>query len=406
MEKVIFIVCDGISDRPIAEFDRKTPLEAAFTPNLDQLTKRGISGVMHTIDIGIRPGSDVSHLALFGYDPLIYYTGRGPFEVAGLGMELKKGDVAFRVNAGTVDEKMLALDRRAGRIDDTTPLAEILNGTVIEEVEFLLKPGTGHRLGLIMRGKDLSGKISDADPHVSGVKVYQVKPLDESPEAKRTAKILNQFLEFAHHTLKEAVFNQRREKQGLLPANYLLVRGAGMTPKLPGFKEKYGLKACCLAGAGLYKGIGRLLGMKVVEVPGATGKTDSKIENKIKKALELIDRFDFFFIHFKAADTLAEDGDYQGKKEFIEKIDRAVKPLLDLKNALIVITADHSTACNLKAHTADDVPVTIISSNVRDDEVERFGERTCAKGRLGHLKGIQLMPIIIDLMGLAQLFGA
>jgi 2,3-bisphosphoglycerate-independent phosphoglycerate mutase len=406
MEKVIFIVCDGLSDRPIPELGRKTPLEAASTPNLDRLVKEGISGVMNTIEIGVRPGSDVAHLSLFGYDPNVYYTGRGPYEVAGVGMDLKEGDVAFRANMGTVDENMVVLDRRAGRIDSTEEFEKLFNGTIIDGVEFQLKKGTGHRIGLLIRGKGISDKISDGDPHKINVKIHEILPLDSSDEAKFTAGVLNKFLKQTHEVLKELASNKERKKNNLPEANYILIRGPGKLPKLPSFKEKYGLDAVCIAGAGLYKGIARILGMDVLDVEGATGKPDTNIHNKIKKVIENFDKYNFFFVHIKAADSLGEDGNYQGKMEFIEKIDKALPPLFSLKNTLIVVTADHTTACTLKAHTADDVPLVIHGAEVRDDDVEMFGERSCAKGRLGHIRGLNLMPIIIDLMGLAQLFGA
>jgi len=273
-------------------------------------------------------------------------------------------------------------------------------------VTFLLKKGTGHRLGVIMRGEGLSAKITDPDPHCLGVKVYKSEARDDSREAKFTAKVLNKFLENAHELLAELPSNQRREKEGKFPANYVLVRGAGEYPRIPSFRDKYGLKSVCIAGAGLYKGIGRILGMDVVKVKGATGKPESDIIAKSKKAVSLQRNYDFFFIHFKGADTLGEDGDYEGKKKFIEKIDAAIKPLMKVKNALILVTADHSTPCVLKAHSADDVPVLIHSRHVRDDDVEHFNERESVKGRLGHIFGLQLMPIVLDLMGIAELFGA
>lgn len=406
MRKVIFIVCDGLSDRPIPDLGYKTPLEAANKLNLDKLAKRGILGAMNTVDIGVRPGSDTSHLALFGYDPNVYYSGRGPFEAAGIGMDLKEGDVAFRANMGTVDENLVVIDRRAGRIDDTEPFVSILNGTKIEDVTFYLKAGTGHRLGLIMRGNGLSPKITDSDPHEVGVKVKKALPKDNSKEAKKTAEILNRFLDYAYKKIKDLPVNKERIKNLKPPANYILVRGAGSLPHFPSFKERYGLKACCIAGAGLYRGIAKVLGMDIIKVAGATGKPDSKIENKIKEAIKLLKSYDFIFVHIKGADTLGEDGNFLGKKLFIEKIDKAVAPLLKLKDTLIVITADHSTPCLLKKHSADDVPVLIVGEDVRSDDLTTFDERTCHKGRLGHIKGLNLMPIIIDLMGLAELFGA
>ena len=406
METVFLVICDGIGDRPIAELKRKTPLEAAKTPNLDRLASEGITGAMHTIDIGVRPGSDTAHLALLGYDVDAYYTGRGPFEVAGVKMAVKSGDVCWRVNMGTVDAKLMVVDRRAGRIDDVGEFAKLLNGTKIDGVTFLLKKGTGHRMGMIMRGKGLSAEITDVDPHEVGVKVWQAKPKSPGRKAAFTAGVLNKFLERAHKKIRDLPVNKEREKLGKLSANYLLARGAGEYPDIPSFKDKYGLTAACVAGAGLYKGIGRVLEMTVIEVKGATGKPDSDVKAKIRKATRLKKDFDFIFVHIKGADTLGEDGDFRGKTTFIEKVDAAMAPMLKLKDALVVVTADHSTPCTLKNHSADDVPILMHGSEVRDDHVKHFNERECARGRLGHIRGMHLMPIVIDLMGLAEMFGA
>ncbi len=406
MDKVFLVICDGIGDRPIPELARKTPLEVAKTPNLDKLAQGGISGAMHTLERGVKPGSDTAHLSLFGYDPNVYYTGRGPFEVAGIDMEVKPGDVCMRMNMATVDGGLKVLDRRAGRIDNTSEFADLFNGVEIDGVKFLLKKSTAYRLGLVMRGKGLSSAITGSDPKAVGIKIKESKPKDDSAEAKFTAEVLNKFLEMAHQKLKNLKSNKKRVKEGKLAANYFLVRGAGVHPDMPSFEEKYGLKAACIAGAGLYKGIGKMLGMKVVKVKGATGKPDSDLKAKVKKALELQKTHDFMFLHFKGADSLGEDGDYKGKIKFIEKIDAAMKPFLSLKNSLVVVTADHSTPCGLKDHSGDDVPVTMKSDQVRDDEVEHFNERECAKGRLGQLRGAHLMPIIVDLIGIAQKFGA
>lgn len=406
MDKVILMVCDGLGDRPIGQLNRKTPLEAAKTPNLDRLARGGISGAMNTVDIGVRPGSDTAHLAILGYDPNVYYTGRGPFEVAGIDMEVKAGDICLRADMGTVDDNLKVIDRRAGRIEDTGEFAELFDKTVIDGVTFSLKKGTGHRVGMILRGEGLSDKISDGDPHIEGVKLHPIEPKHNTQEAKFTAQVLNKFLGISQQKLKKLPSNLKREKEGKLPANYFLLRGAGVLPVLPSFKDKYGLKAVCISGGGLYKGIAKLIGMETLVTKGATGKPDSNLKAKIAQVIKDFKNYDFFFVHFKGADTLGEDGDWEGKIKYIEKIDQAIEPLFKLDNVLIVVTADHSTPCALKAHSADDVPVTIYGEHVRDDDVAHFNERECAKGRLGHIRGLNLMPIIIDLMGLAELFGA
>lgn len=406
MNKAILIICDGLSDRPIDELGGKTPLEAALKPNLDELSRRGVNGLMHTIDIGIRPGSDVAHLSIFGYDPYTYYTGRGPFEVAGIGMDFKEKDIAFRGNFATVDPALTITDRRAGRIDNTQDLIEELTKIKIEGGRFIFKKGVAHRVGVILRGDDLSAKISDNDPHITYEKVQKVYPLDNKPSSKKTAKIVNRFLEKAYQVLAAHPLNKKRVQMGLLPANYLLLRGAGQVPNLIPFSQKYGLTSACIAGAGLYKGVGKMLGMKVINVSGTTGKEDSDISAKIKAAIKALNDHDFVFVHIKAADTLAEDGNFLGKKEFIEKIDKALAPTLKLTDTFIIVTADHTTASTLKMHTSDPVPIVIAGRGVRTDHVSSFGERAVAGGKLGFIRGEHLMKIILDLMGKAPLFGA
>lgn len=401
-DKVFLVICDGLGDRPIAEFSERTPLEAAETPNLDRLAKEGVCGLMDPIGPGIIPHSDNAHLCLFGYDPKTYYPGRGPFEVAGLNMKVQPGDICLRANMGTINAKGEIVDRRAGRIDDISEYVKMFNGIEIDGITFLLKPGVAYRLGVIMRGKGLSAQITDVDPRQVGVEILKAKPKDDSQEAKFTAATLNKFVQMAKEKLRDYPANIIREQQGKLPANCFLLRGAGKYPDLPSFNDRYGLRAVVMAGGGLYKGIGRLLGMKVTEVKGATGKPDTDIQAKINQAIRLFDDYDFFFIHIKATDSLGHDGNYQGKKEFIAKIDKAMSPFLELKKALVIVTADHSTPCELKDHSTDSVPLLIHGRQIQPDQVISFGERACLKGSLGKIKGLDLMPLIIKLLPLIK----
>jgi len=406
MHKVLLIICDGLSDRPIYELGGKTPLEAAATPNLDKLASRGITGVMHTVDIGVRPGSDVAHLSIFGYDTAKYYTGRGPFEAAGLGMNIQPQDVACRGNFATVTSDFFLADRRAGRIDNTGDLLKSLEKINISGVKIFLKKGLEHRVAVLFRGKNLDGRVSDTDPHEVGAKILKAKPLVDSVKAKKTAKLINEFVSKSYEILKNHPVNKKKARSGLPAANIVLLRGAGSLPQLPSFKEKYHLTAACIAGAGLYKGIGKLLGMDIIAVTGATGKLDTNLPAKIKAATAAFSKYDFVFIHIKACDNLSEDGDFLGKKKFIEKIDRSLSPLVKRDDILIVVTADHTTSSVLKMHTADPVPLLIAGKNLHTDYVTQFGEREVAVGRLGHIQGKHLMPIILDFLGRAPLYGA
>ena len=407
LEKVVVLIYDGLGDRPISEFGGKTPLEYADTPNFDKLAQNSICGMMHTLGRGLRPGSDTAHLAIFGYDISKYYPGRGPIEIAGLGIDLEDGDVALRGNMATVDENMIIKDRRAGRIADTSPFTELLDGMEIDGIKFIVKAGTGHRAGVVLRGKGLSSAIIDADPHREGKSIIKVVPTDGTPEAKFTAEVLNKFLSKAHEILKNHKLNKDRIAQGKLAANHLLVRGAGQYKAMPKFKEKYGLSACCIAGGGLYKGVGAFLGMEIIDIAGATAMPDTDIKAKFSAALEKLKTYDFVFVHVKATDTLAHDGNFEGKKEFIEKADDAMKLWFDLpKNTLLIVTGDHSTACEFKDHVAEPIPIMFYGASVRVDDVMEFNERACAKGGLGFMTGMDIMPEVMNLLGRAHLIGA
>ncbi len=406
LKNAILVICDGLADRPLRALNGLTPLESARTPNLNRLAKRGITGIVDTIGVGIRPGSDTSHLALLGYDPEIYYTGRGVFEAAALGMELKRGDVALRANLATVDENMIIEDRRAGRIESSEPFVRELNGITIDGVHFMVASGLGHRAAIVMRGKGLSSNLSNNDPHILGVRPHFVRALDKSKEAEFTAGALNKFLERAHAALSKNPLNKERVKVGKPPANYLLCRGAAILKGFPDFEEMFGLKAACVSAVGLYKGVALAIGMDLVSVPGATGRPDTDIEAKFRAAIEALQEYDFVFVHIKAADNLAEDGNFREKRHFIERIDRAARMLLNLKETLVVVTADHTTCSELKMHTGDPVPIMIVGEGVRADKVKRFGERACALGGIGRIKGLDVMKEILNLMGRAEIYGA
>ena len=365
--------------------------------------------MMHTIRRGIVPGSDTAHLSLMGYDPYVYYSGRGPVEAAGVGFKQQDGDVAFRGNLGTVDEELIIKDRRAGRLRDVSPFVPDLQNIEIDGIKFFVEKGTAHRVVVVMRGEGLSSEITDIDPHVANTPVWQSQPKDPNDAAAlKTANALNKFTQITHEILAKNPENKKRIADGQLPANYILLRGGGMYKTVPPFQQQYGLKAACVAGGGLYKGIGRLLGMDVVEVEGANALPDTNLEAKISKTISLTDDYDFVFLHVKAADSLGEDKKPVEKKEFIERIDGAAKifTALDFDETLLVVTADHSTPCNMGKHSADPVPVLYCTNGMRLDEVSQFNEIACASGGLGFFDGKDLIPQALNLTGQLGYFGA
>ena len=404
--KVILVVCDGLGDRPIPELGYLTPLEAARTPLLDQLASEGQSGAMFTVRRGVTPGSDVAHLSLFGYDPDKYYSGRGPIEASGIGIRLAKGDIALRANFATVNDDLSIVDRRAGRIRDVAPFVECLQGFSSGDVEVLVRPGTAHRAVVVLRGPGLSSAISDNDPHAAELPATMVAPTEHTEAAAKTSRVANEFLSWARERLVLNPLNRERATSGQSPANYLLVRGAGIYRGVPSFETVTGLRACCIAGGGLYKGIGAYLGMTVLPIEGATALPDTSIRNKFMKAIESLSEYDFVFVHVKAADSLGEDGNFLEKKAFIERIDDAIPVLTQNKgNCLLIITADHSTPCALMTHSADSVPVLLHGYGIRPDDVTTFGERAACRGGLGMFYGQDLIPQVLNAIGKYRIFG-
>jgi len=397
MKKIIFIVLDGLGEKPVPQLKNKTPLEAAKTPNLDYLAKEGMCGSMSPVYHTAIPTSEEGHLSLFGYDTEKYPLKRGLFTATGAGIKMKKGDVALRGNFATVSENLKMIDRRAGRISETADLIKSVNGITIDGIKLLVRYAGGHRIGVVLRGKGLSSNISDGDAHYEKLKneAKKITPLNKTSEAKFTAEVLNKFLDKTHLILKDHPLNKKRKKKKLFPANYILLRGATSLMKLPSFKKRYGLKACCIAGKILYKQIAEFLGMKLITVKGADGSPSTNLKGKIKATIRNLKKYDFVFLHIKATDSLAEDGNYSEKKKFIERIDKNIKPLLSLKNTLIIVTADHSTCCVLKRHCKEPIPLLVHGAG--KDKVSSFTERTCKEGKLGKFSQLKLMSKVMNL---------
>ena len=407
--KILFIVLDGISDRPCPDLGGLTPLAAAKKPVLDKLAAEGCCGIMDTIAPGIRPGSDTAHLALLGYDPHKYYTGRGPLECEGTGIHMEPGMIGFRCNFATISKEGIITDRRAGRIHDTQALSEaIQKGVDLSKfgVEFTFRSGAGHRAALALKGENLSHCVSSNDPKKEGVAPLAVKSLRKGAKDKRTVDICNEFVKQSTKILFDHPLNVERLKKGKNPANIVLMRGAGEMGIFEPFSQKYGLSGSVISAASLITGIGNVVGLEHVHVDGITGSVDSNIAGKIAAAEQELKTKDFVFVNIKGADESGHDGLAVQKRDFIEKIDAVLEPLLAQKDCIIIICADHSTPCTIKDHSADPVPVIIRGDGVRMDDVVRFDEYSCAKGGLNRIHGCDLMPTALDLINKAHKFGA
>ncbi len=382
--KILLVVLDGLGDRPIKDLGNKTPLQAAATENLDWFAANGAVGLLDPIAPGVCPGSDTSHLALLGYDPETTYTGRGPFEAAGVGIDVRPGDVAFRCNFATVDVGLRVVDRRAGRIrEGTDRLAASLDALTIGDTQVYFRAGTEHRAVLVFRGTGLSPHVSDTDPHEDRAKVPAAHATQ--PDGEKTARMLNVFLKRAYEVLARHEVNRERVGAGQPPANYVLTRGGGVMPNIPRFPERYGMKAAAVAGVALIKGICRCVGLEVLPVPGATGGLDSDFAAKARAATDALATHDFVLVNVKAPDLCGHDGRAMEKVQVLERIDRELVAHLRAHlpaDTVLAVTGDHSTPCARKDHSGDPVPVLAFGEGLRTDGVGRLhgGPEVCGGG--------------------------
>lgn len=412
--KAVLVIGDGMADRPLKELSWKTPLEAAHKPSMNQIAKTGICGIIDVISPGVIPGSDTATLALLGYDALEVYSGRGAFEAVGSGIDVTPRDVAFRCNFATVDDDLVVLDRRAGRIvnKDASKLAESLQKIKLEKrlkVDFLFKNTIQHRAVLVIRKPRLSSAVSDSDPGKIGEEVLEIKPLDASQKAKLTTKVLKELALRFRKALKQHPINKVRVKRGLPPANIILCRGAGTIPDIKPLPEKYGLTSACVAASSLIRGVCKVAGMKLIDVKGATGTPQTDVMAKAKATIKTLKTNDFVLLQVKATDVAGHDGNIKQKIELIEKIDNMLGYILnniDSDLTYLAVTADHTTSSITRNHEGDSVPIAVTGPYVRRDDVEKYDERTCAKGGLNRIRGMDLMPILTNLIGKAKKFGA
>jgi 2,3-bisphosphoglycerate-independent phosphoglycerate mutase len=405
--KAVILLGDGMGDRPVPALKGRTPLEVARKPNMDEVAIMGECGLLDPVAPGVRVGSDTAHLAILGYDPYTSYTGRGPFEAAGAGLEVRGGDVAFRCNFATVNEDMIVIDRRAGRIEEGTDLlAAALSGMEIMGARILFKESVAHRAVLVVRGIGLGHNVTDVDPHAENVRIHEAHGLDD--ESRRTAQIVNEFVRRSYEILRDHPVNKERERKGLPPANIVLPRGAGIAPKLQSFQEKHGLKGACIVEVDLVKGVGMYLGMTTPTVPGATGGYDTDIDAIAKAVVDALSDHDFVLCNVKGMDVAGHDGKHEEKIMMIEKMDSLVGAILGLgmDDLIIVLSADHSTPVTFKDHTGDPVPIAIAGPGVRTDSVRRFDERSVVCGGLMRIRGMDLMRIVTNLLGVQGKFGA
>jgi 2,3-bisphosphoglycerate-independent phosphoglycerate mutase len=417
--RLLYVCLDGLGDEPIPELGDRTPVEAAETPFLDDLARRGSQGLVHTVGPDIAPESDIAVFAILGYDPRGEHPGRGVLEAVGAGMEFHDGDLAHRINFATTDGEEI-VDRRVGRdlsSEDAGALAEEVNREVeLEGATFELRATVEHRGALVIRTPEgpLSAEISNTDPAYArqgslGValetfedRVAWSEPLEDTEAARRAAELTNSFVRDSAKVLAGSEVNRRRAEEGRLPGNLILTRDAGdHVPRLQPIKERFGPSWGCFVEMPVERGIAMILGMGEVEA-SREPDPEARYAAWATLAAEALEGYDALYVHIKGPDVPAHDGRAEDKRDVCEIIDRAffgeVVPAIDPARTVIAVTADHATSCLRKAHTAEAVPLAVAGPGVRADGTASFGERAAADGSIGTIRGVDIVPRLVALL--------
>jgi 2,3-bisphosphoglycerate-independent phosphoglycerate mutase len=384
--KIILLVVDGLGGLPQ---NGETALEAADTPNLDDLAAKSACGLSDPVFMGITPGSGPAHLSLFGYDPLKHKLGRGILEALGIGVDVGKDDIVARGNFATHKDGLIT-DRRAGRIptSENALLCENINAFLEsrEGPRIKMYPGKEHRFVVKFSGENLDAALSDADPQKENNPRAYAQPLEN--EAHNTAQMVNSFLDDLTDFLKDRT-----------PANTVLLRGFSGHPSLPSMQDLFKINPVAIANYPMYKGLARLVGMSIADVGPEMGDLFDTLD-------EVYSDYNFFYIHVKKTDAAGEDGHYDAKKAAIEETDAHIPRLLDKNSEVLLVTSDHSTPCLLKSHSWHPNPFMLHALTAMPDEVVRFSERTCCQGYLGRFQAIYAMPLMLAHAGKLKKYGA
>jgi len=398
--KYLLVVGDGMADYPVPELGNNTPLQAANKPNMDLIAAKGRNGLLRTVPEGLTPGSGTAIISVLGYDPTRYYTGRGPFEAAARNIKLDANDVAYRCNIITEKDGIL-IDYSADHItnSESEELIEALKRKMEkpDEVEFFA--GLGYRHFLILRNYVHKEIVECTPPHDAiGTEISKILPIANSEETKSTVDLLNRLIFDSKRVLEHHPVNVARRKAGKRPGNMIWPWGGGRKPVMPTFKEKYGVDAAVISAVDLVKGIGVYAGMKVVNVPGATGLYDTNYEGKAEFALEALENSDMVFVHVEAPDEAGHSRDYKLKVKTIEDLDkRLIGRLLDglKEDCVIAVLPDHPTPIKIGTHTRDPVPFAINSPSFEADGVRQFDESSAKKGGFGLIEGEAFMLLFL-----------
>jgi 2,3-bisphosphoglycerate-independent phosphoglycerate mutase len=402
--KYVIIVGDGMADYPVEGLKGKTPLMVAKTPHMDWLAKHGEIGLVRTIPDGFNPGSEIANLSIFGYDPVHYYTGRGPLEAASLGVKLQADDIAFRCNLITLQfqgQKIFMEDFSAGHITDDEAKRVITDlNKVMGTNEIQFYPGVSYRHLMVL--KDGAAKYSNLEkieftpPHdIIGKEISSFLPKIHGIDGEDQILVL---MNESQRLLKNHPVNIAREGKGLKPANSIWLWGQGRSPHMITLKERFGIEGYVISAVHLLKGIGIFAGLEVLDVPGATGYFDTNYDGKALYGLRGLEEKDFVYIHVEAPDEAGHMGDLRLKIEAIESFDEKVvgtilNGMSKFERYKILVLPDHPTPLSVRTHTADPVPYVICSKEEkgRDGSIEGFDEVSAQRSGIFIERGFELI---------------
>lgn len=397
--KCLVLILDGLGDLPVAALGGRTPLEAAETPFFNRLAGSGLHGLVDPVAPGVIPNTHSGVGLMFGLRPeQTQLLKRGPVEAAGAGVKLTPGDIAFRANFATLEERrdrLYVVDRRAGRVTrDSAEFAQALKEIDLGDgVMARFEATDQHRGVLLLSGPNLGDRLSDTDPGDGKAPGWLKSCLPLESHSAFTAHKLNQFIELAHQRLEAHPLNRLREKAGNLPVTGVITRGAGGWFGLDDVLAERGINAALVAGCNTVAGLGHIFGMDVIREPDFTADENTDIRSKLNAARAALESYPLVYVHIKAPDLFSHDFQPGGKRDFIGRIDGAMDILED-SGAAIALTSDHTTNSNTGAHTADPVPVLFYTpSQLSGSEglPVNFGETACRKGTLARQSGHEFL---------------
>ena len=402
MAKALIFLADGMADLPLEKLGGKTPLEAVNTPAMDSIAAKGSSGTFLTLPAGLPTSSDVANMSVMGFYPEVNYPGRGPVEAVSQGIELAENDVAWRCNLVTVSPEGVMADYSAGHIDDAVSkqlIADLQAEFGSDKVTFY--PGVSYRNLLVLHGAEFSAEVDYHKPDSShGINIEDLHwtPRDDSEEAEHTVDFLNDLFADTADFLARHPLNQGKES----PASHIWPWSPGNRPDLESFSGRYqGKTGAVISAVDVIRGIGKCTDMDVIIVPGATGYIDTNYSGKAEAAIEAIKTHDFVYLHVEAIDECSHEGNLELKMQAIADFDsKIVAPVLEAlkdEDVIFAVLPDHPVPIELRKHTRTPVPLAICGPGIECDDVKVFSETEAPKGKLGFLKGDELMKIVLEL---------